>query len=252
MSDFAGKVAIITGAGGSIGAATARMVVARGGQVALFDLPNSRGAALAESLGDHALFIAADVKEEADIAQAVEHTISHFGQPSLLVTVAAINITGRIESLSVSDWDQMMAVNVRGVFLPIKHVVPHMKALGGGSIVNMCSVSAFTGSTGGAPYHTSKGAILSMTRSLAQELAPNGIRVNAVCPGWVNTPFTDAYIQAQPDPSALRAFANGLHAMNRMAEPEEVAEAVCWLLSERASFSTGSELVIDGGYLIKR
>jgi NAD(P)-dependent dehydrogenase (short-subunit alcohol dehydrogenase family) len=116
----------------------------------------------------------------------------------------------------------------------------------------MAWVSAFVGSSGGAPYHTSKGAVLSMTRSLAQELAPYGIRINAVCPGWVDTPFTDAYINSQPDPSALRAHANRLHTLNRMAKPEEVAEAVIWLLSDRAAFSTGTELFVDGGFMIRR
>lgn len=252
MTDFAGKVALITGAAGAIGSATARMIVQRGGRVVLLDMPQSKGATLAESLGENARFIACDVKEERDVSAAVAEATRQVGPPTLLVTVAAINITGAIESLSVDDWDLMMAVNVRGVFLPIKHVVPHMKAQGGGSIVNMCSVSAFVGSDGGAPYHTTKGAVLSMTRSLAQELAPSHIRINAVCPGWVDTPFTDAYIDAQPDPTALRSYANGLHAMNRMARPEEVAEAVCWLLSDRAGFSTGSELMVDGGYMIKR
>jgi NAD(P)-dependent dehydrogenase (short-subunit alcohol dehydrogenase family) len=252
MPDFDDKTAIITGAGGAIGSATARFLVERGARVAMLDLPTSHAGEIAVQLGDAARFIAADVKDEQSVRDAVAQTVEHLGRPSLLVTVAAINLTGAVDTLAVEDWDMMMAVNVRGVFLPIKHTVPHMKALGGGSIVNLCSVSAFVGSSGGSPYHTTKGAVLSMTRSLAQELAPHNIRINAVCPGWVDTPFTDAYINAQPDPAALRGYANGLHALNRMAHPEEVAEAVCWLLSERASFSTGSELFVDGGYMIKR
>jgi NAD(P)-dependent dehydrogenase (short-subunit alcohol dehydrogenase family) len=252
MPDFDDKIAIITGAGGAIGSATARMLVERGARVALLDQPTSKAHELAVQLGDAARFIATDVKDESSVYDAVAETVEYLGHPSLLITVAAINLTGAVDTLSVEDWDMMMAVNVRGVFLPIKHVVPHMKQLGGGAIVNMCSVSAFVGSTGGSPYHTTKGAVLSMTRSLAQELSPHHIRINAVCPGWVDTPFTDAYINAQPDADVLRAYANGLHALNRMARPDEVAEAVCWLLSERASFTTGSELFVDGGYMIKR
>jgi NAD(P)-dependent dehydrogenase (short-subunit alcohol dehydrogenase family) len=252
MPDFDGKTALITGAGGAIGSATARLLVERGARVALLDLPTSKAVDLAEQLGAAARFIAADVKDEDSMRDAVMQTVERLGRPTLLVTVAAINLTGAVDTLAVEDWDMMMAVNVRGVFLPIKHVVPHMKALGGGAIVNMCSVSAFVGSTGGSPYHTTKGAVLSMTRSLAQELASHHIRINAVCPGWVDTPFTDAYINAQPDPAALRGYANGLHALDRMARPDEVAEAACWLLSDRASFTTGSELFVDGGYMIKR
>ncbi len=252
MADFDGKVALVTGAGGAIGSATVRLLVERGASVALLDVAESSAPALAAELGERALFVATDVSDEAQVKAAVASAATHFGGPTLLVTVAAINRTGPVESLAVEDWDRMMAVNVRGVFLPIKHTVPHMKQSGGGAIVNMCSVSAFIGSPGGAPYHTTKGAVLSLSRSLAQELAPQGIRVNSICPGWVDTPFTDRYIESQPDPTGLRAYANGLHALGRMARPAEVAQAVCWLLSEDASFSTGSELFVDGGFMIKR
>lgn len=255
MADFTGKAAIVTGAGGAIGSATARMLTMRGAAVALLDLSTSQAERVATDItasGGRAIFIPCDVSREADVHTAVERTAGALGLPSLLVTVAAINITGRIEDLRVEDWDQMMAVNVRGVFLPIKHTVPHMKRLGAGAIVNLSSVSAFIGANNGSPYHTTKGAVLSMSRALAQELAPHHIRVNAVCPGWVDTPFTDAYIEAQADPKGLRAQVHGMHALGRMATPEEVAEAVCWLLSERAGFSTGTELFVDGGFMIKR
>jgi NAD(P)-dependent dehydrogenase (short-subunit alcohol dehydrogenase family) len=255
MTDFEGQVALVTGVAGAIGSATVRLLIERGAAVALLDTPGSRAQALADEVGQaggRARFIPTDVSDEAQVRAALEQTAAQLGAPSLLVTVAAINRTGPIESYAVEDWDAMLAVNVRGVFLPIKHCVPHMKADGGGAIVNMSSVSAFIGSSGGAAYHTTKGAVLGMTRSLAQELAPHGIRINAVCPGWVDTPFTDQYIDSQPDPAALRAYANGLHTLGRMARPTEVAEAVCWLLSERASFSTGTELFVDGGFMIKR
>jgi NAD(P)-dependent dehydrogenase (short-subunit alcohol dehydrogenase family) len=127
-----------------------------------------------------------------------------------------------------------------------------MTAAGGGSIVNMASVSAFIGANDGAAYHTTKGAVLSLSRALAQELAPAGIRVNSLCPGWVDTPFTTAYLDAQPDPAAARAKAEGMHALNRMARPEDVAAATAFLLSPAAGFITGTELIVDGGFMIRR
>jgi NAD(P)-dependent dehydrogenase (short-subunit alcohol dehydrogenase family) len=255
MPKFTDRTAIITGGAGAIAAATARALAAEGAAVTLLDLPTSRGADVAASItagGGKVVFIPADVKDEDSVRAAVAETERQLGRPTLLVTVAAINLTGAVDELAVESWDMMMAVNVRGVFLPIKHTVPHMKAAGGGAIVNMCSVSAFIGTTGGAPYHTTKGAVFSMSRALSQELAPHRIRVNTVCPGWVNTPFTDAYIAQSPDPDGLRAYANGLHAMGRMAEPDEVARAVAWLLSDDASFTTGSEVYVDGGFMVKR
>lgn len=255
MADFQGKTAIITGAGGAIGSATAALLASRGAAVALLDLSSSQGAQVAAAIresGGKAVFLPTDVREEAEVSAAIETTAQQLGAPTLLVTVAAINLNGQIDTLSVETWDTMMAVNVRGVFLPIKHCVPHMKMAGGGAIVNMCSVSAFIGSMDSAPYVTTKGAVLSLTYSIAQELAPFNIRANAVCPGWVDTPFTDGYIEKAPNPAGLRRYANGLHAMNRMAKPEEVAKAVMFLLSDDASFTTGTSLFVDGGFMIKR
>ncbi len=255
MTDLQGKVAVVTGAGGAIGSATSRLLASKGVQVALLDLNKSNGREVADDInqgGGQAVFVPTDIKEEVEVQQAVQTAATQLGTPTLLVTVAAINLNGHIDELSVESWDMMMAVNVRGVFLPIKHCVPHMKKAGGGAIVNMCSVSAFIGSMDSAPYVTTKGAVLSLTNSIAQELAPHNIRANAVCPGWVDTPFTDAYIEKTPDPVGLRQYANGLHAMNRMAKPEEVAKAVVFLLSDEASFTTGSSLFVDGGFMIKR
>jgi NAD(P)-dependent dehydrogenase (short-subunit alcohol dehydrogenase family) len=255
MARLRERVAVVTGAAGAIGSATCRRLVSEGAAVALLDLPTSQGEALGAELragGGKALFIPTDVSEEAQVSAAVQMAAAQVGRPTLLATIAAINLNGQIDQLSVETWDRMMAVNVRGVFLALKHTVPHLKAAGGGAVVNMCSVSAFIGSTDSAPYVTTRGAIFGLTRSLAQELAPHGIRVNSVAPGWVDTPFTDAYIEKSPDPAALRAYANGLHAMGRMATPDEVAKAVTFLLSDDSSFTTGSELFVDGGFMIKR
>ncbi|MCU0512938.1 MAG: SDR family oxidoreductase [Anaerolineae bacterium] len=252
---FSGQVAVITGATGAIGSATAHLLAAEGAVVALLDQQVAAGEALAAALqhqGGQALFVPCDVSSDSAMPAALAQVAQSAGGPTLLVTIAGINLNGTLETLTVADWDRMMAVNVRGVFLAAKYTVPFMKQAGRGAIVNMSSVSAFVGSKDSSPYVTTKGAVLSFSRSIAGELAPYGIRVNAICPGWVNTPFTDQYINAAPDPKALRDFASGQHLLNRMAEPAEVAQGIAWLLSDAASFVTGTELFVDGGFMIRR
>jgi NAD(P)-dependent dehydrogenase (short-subunit alcohol dehydrogenase family) len=254
-NSFVGKVIAITGAGSGMGAATARLAAADGATVISLDLPTSAGEAVAEKIrdaGGKALFIACDVKEESQVSAAFEQIQSTFGGLHGLVNIAGANRKGQISALNIDDWDLVMAVNVRGTMLTIKHAVPLLRSSEGGVIVNMASVSGLIGSDGYAAYHTSKGAIISLTRSLAEELAPDNIRVVAVAPGWVDTPFTNDAVDASPDPAGLRAYANSMHALGRMAQPEEIAQAILWLLTDRASFVTASTLLVDGGFMVKR
>jgi NAD(P)-dependent dehydrogenase (short-subunit alcohol dehydrogenase family) len=219
--------------------------------VILIDLPTSSGQATAAQIaasGAMARFIACDVKEEEQVRAAFAPLEGIHG----LVNIAGVNLNARLRDLQVDDWDVVMAVNVRGTMLAIKHAIPLLRSMGGGAIVNMASVSGLIGSDGYAAYHTSKGAIISLTRALSEELAPDGIRVTAVAPGWVDTPFTDAGIAQAADPAALRARASQMHALGRMAQPEEVAQAILWLLSDQASFVTASTLLVDGGFMVQR
>lgn len=138
------------------------------------------------------------------------------------------------------------------MFLACKHVVPLLREAGGGSIVNLSSVSAYTGADGYAAYHASKGAVLSLTRALALELAPDDIRVNAVCPGWVDTAFSEAVFDDGEDPASLRERAHAAQALGRMATPADVACAILFLVSDESSFVTGAPLFVDGGFMVKK
>jgi NAD(P)-dependent dehydrogenase (short-subunit alcohol dehydrogenase family) len=244
---------IVTGAAGFIGNAIVERLLAEGRNVIGLD-HNFGDAPLGQPLDKMpgCLRRTLDVSAEDDWRVFAAEQAGQADAVTGLVTVAAINRVGPIADYDCADWDAMMAVNVRGVFLAAKHVVPLMQAAGGGAIVNMSSVSAFIGARGGAAYHATKGAVLSLSRALALELADDGIRVNSVCPGWVDTPFTDRYLATLPDPTAARAKAERLHALGRFASPADVAGAVSYLLSSSASFVTGTELIVDGGFMIRK
>jgi NAD(P)-dependent dehydrogenase (short-subunit alcohol dehydrogenase family) len=254
MNRFAGKTAIITGAAGGMGAATARLFAAEGARVGLMDLPGQRGEAIADAIrssGGSALFVPADLLHEDQISAAVGRVAEAFGGVDCLINIAGINHLSNVEHMDVAAWDRMMNVNVRAMALTMKHAIAPLER-SGGAIVNMASVSAFVGSVGYSAYVTTKGAVISLTRSAAVELAPLGIRVNAVAPGWVDTPFTDAAIALAPNPEEVRGGAKSEHVLGRMAQPEEVAEGIAFLCSEAAGFITGETLFVDGGFMVKR
>ncbi len=225
---------LITGGAGGIGAATADAVRAAGDEPVSFDLTENPNC---ESL-------IGDVSTEADVAGAMANA----GALTGLVCVAGTNARGRVEDLSWADWTRVMAVNVRGAMLAMKHA----QLVGGGGIVLTSSVSAHIGTDGYTAYHTSKGAVLGLMRAASGEFAPERIRVNAVSPGWVDTEFTNRALAEIPGGEAIRATAGEAHILGRMAQPDEIAEANVFLLSDAASFITGTELIVDGGFLRKR
>ena len=233
--NVAGRTALVTGAGSGIGAAAARRLAAAGAHVILADLSLDAVEKLAGELGAEARARQLDVRDEEQVAAATANL-------DLLVNVAGIGSTTNAPETPVEVWEDVFAVNARGTFLCCKHAIPGMAARGGGSIVNVASVAALVGLRNRAAYCASKGAVVALTRALAVDHVGDGIRVNAVCPGTVDSPWVRRLVEdAGESLDALRAR----QPLGRLGTTEEIAEAIEYLLS--AEFATGTVLVVDGG-----
>lgn len=236
-AEFAGKRALVTGAGSGIGAAVARRLAAGGASVVLADVRRDGIEALAAELGGDAQPLLLDVRDEEAVAPAVAGL-------DVLANVAGIGSTQSAPDTPLEVWEDVFAVNARGTFLTCKHAIPDMAARGGGAIVNVASVAALVGLRNRAAYCASKGAVVALTRALAVDHVGEGIRVNAVCPGTVDSPWVRRLVEEVGESlDALRAR----QPLGRLGTPEEIAEAVVYLASDRAGFVTGSVLTIDGG-----
>src|SRR5919201_3339964 len=236
---FDGKTVFVTGAGSGIGEAVARAFHAEGARVTLADVALDRAQAVADELGDgRAAARGLDVRAEAAVRDALSPELD------ALINVAGIGSTTTAPETSLDVWENVFAVNARGTFLTCKHAIPSMIARGGGSIVNIASVAAIVGLRNRAAYCASKGAVVALTRALAVDHVSDGIRVNAVCPGTVDSPWVRRLVEeAGESLDELRAR----QPLGRLGTPEEIAEAVAYLASDAASFVTGSVFVIDGG-----
>lgn len=247
--------ALVTGGAGYIGAGICRGLAEDGRPVAVADRDGVAAESVAAELrsqGFTAIGIRLEVTDQHSAKSAVDRVVSEWGSLDTLVNTAGIYRHGRVEDMPLAVWQEMLDVNVTGSFLCAKAAVPALRANGGGSIVNLASVSAFAASDGGSSYTTSKGALLSFTYALAGELAADGIRVVAVCPGWVDGGFTQVVLDDADDPEQLREQANNAHLLGRMATPVDLANAIRFLASERASFMTGTALYVDGGFMVRR
>lgn len=243
-----GKVALISGGARGQGACEARLFAAEGAKVVFGDILDDLGAqveAEIRELGGEATYRRLDVTREADWAAAVQTAVERYGQLDILVNNAGIVSWGRLEDSSGTEWDRIMEVNGKGVFLGTQAAIPAMRRAGGGSIINISSISGLVGQdTVQAAYNASKGAVRLLTKTTAIQYAADGIRANSVHPGSVATPMTAA---RQADPEILRQSQSRIP-LGRIGQPEDIAYGVLFLASDESSFITGSELVIDGGF----
>jgi dihydroanticapsin dehydrogenase len=250
MDRLTGRVALITGGGGAIGGATARRFAAEGARLMVGDHDGGRAELVAAAIraeGGEASSRAVDVRSDASVAQLVEATVETFGRIDILFTCAGVLVSGSVTETTLEDWERTLAVNLTGPFLASRHVIPVMQAAGGGSIVHMSSTAGLVGETGIAAYCASKGGVLMLARQMALDYARQGIRVNVICPGWIDTPFNDPAVQAAGGAGALEPFIDLMIPMGRQGRPEDVADVVAFLASDDARLMTGSVVTVDGG-----
>jgi NAD(P)-dependent dehydrogenase (short-subunit alcohol dehydrogenase family) len=243
-----GKIALISGGGRGMGAVEARLFAKEGAKVTIGDVLEDEGRKLEAELnatGAEVLFVRLDVTREADWHRAVEATVHRFGKLDILVNNAGISGRGRVEDTAVEEWDRVMDVNAKGVFLGTKVAIPAMRQGGGGSIINISSQLGLVGTDHSSPqYQASKGAVRLLTKATAIQYAKEGIRANSVHPGPIVTPMTEA---ARADPERYHLMLSRIP-LGCYGQPEDVAYGVLYLASDEARWVTGSELVIDGGW----
>jgi NAD(P)-dependent dehydrogenase (short-subunit alcohol dehydrogenase family) len=245
-----GKRAIITGAATGIGAVTAQMFAQEGAGVVVADVNEDAGQRTVAEIrerGGEAHFVRTDVTRESDVEALIKGGAGALGGLDVLFNNAGAQRSGPITEFDQEQWDLLMAVNPRSCFFGVKHAVPVLRQAGGGSIINMASLAAVKGGAGLTAYSASKGAIVAFTKALAPELAPDNIRVNAVCPGWIDTPFNQPAIDFMGGREEQERVVKRIVPMGRQGTPEEIAPIAVYLASDGSSYMTGQALVVDGG-----
>lgn len=241
------KVAVVTGGARGIGRAIAATFVAEGAHVAIVDVDAAAGTATAAALGSEALFVPADVTQSDDVDAAIERVERAYGHISVLVNNAGVNAYFDAATMTEAQWDAVFAVDLKGAWLCARRVLPAMVAAKAGSIVNIASIHATLTIAGMFPYAAAKAGLVGLTRSLALDYGPHGIRVNAVSPGWTRTHLVEEWFRLQPDPAEAEASVMRAHPMRRIATPAEVANLVAFVASDEASAITGASLAVDCG-----
>jgi NAD(P)-dependent dehydrogenase (short-subunit alcohol dehydrogenase family) len=250
MMKLKNRVAVITGAGSGIGRVSAVEFGREGARVVVADI-NVAGAEetvkQVEALGATARAIQTDVADPNSVQRLVTETLEAFGQVHVLFNNAAIQVNKTVEETALEEWNREMGVNLGGIFLCSKFFLPHLRRTRG-CIINMASVNGFFVEPMCAGYCATKGGIIALTKAMAIDHGKDGIRVNCICPGYIDAGLAWGYFEAQADPAAARAAAGKLHALGRIGKPEEVARVAVFLASDDASFMTGSAVVVDGGF----
>ena len=252
MNRLKGKVAIVTGAAQGLGRAMALRMAEEGASVAVLDVLHIQGDKFVGEMTARKLdarFWHCDVSDEKEVGRVITEVVAHFGRLDVLVNNAGVSGANKpTHELTEAEWDFVQAINVKGVFFCTKHAIPHMKKLGGGSIINLSSIYGLVGAPDVPPYHASKGAVRLMTKTDALTYAPDHIRVNSIHPGFIWTPMVEGHLRGQGDVTEGRKVVDALHPLGHIGEPDDVAWGAVYLASDEAKFVTGAELVIDGGY----
>ena len=249
MFNLTNKTVIVTGAGSGIGRGCAIALAAAGANLTLTGRRRPQLEETAHAIGSKTLVLPADVTRQSDIDGVIAQTAARFGNLNILINNAGVLHVGNAEAITEEQWDHTFNVNVRGVWLFSRSVLPAMRKAHGGSIINVASVLGINAARNRAAYASSKGAVVLLSKSMAIDYAPEDIRVNAICPGFVETDLTADVIRQAPDPEAVRRERVAVHPLGRFGKPEDVATLAVYLASDEASWVTGAIFPVDGGYL---